>query len=152
MLMSLLKKIRDKFFPRDRRRADRMPSPELAAFFWTGGTPLEHRVRDISSTGLYLVTEDTWFPGTLIMITLQNKDASASDPERAIVVQAKVVRKGGDGAGLLFILGDANDPKRGQNLLKSGVDRKTLDRFLKGFLSESGRAIVNTVVPPRDQP
>lgn len=150
--MSLLQGFLNKFSSRERRKGDRVPAPELAAFFWTGGTPLEHRIRDISSTGLYLIAEDAWYPGTMMMITLQNKDASEDDPERAIVIQARVVRKGDDGAGLFFVFPDSDDPRRGQNLLKSGVDRKTLNRFLKGFLSESGRAVVNSVLPPQGKP
>jgi c-di-GMP-binding flagellar brake protein YcgR len=150
MLMSLLKRIRDKFFSSDRRRSDRILVPELAAYFWTGGTPLEHRIRDISATGLYLVTEDTWFPGTLMMITLQNKDAAEDDPQRAVVIQTRVVRRNEDGVGLVFIFVDAKDHRPSQNLLKGGADRRTLERFLKGFLSESGRAVVNSVVPPEE--
>ncbi len=147
--MSLLKTIRDKFFSSDRRRAARMPAPELAAYFWTGGTPLEHRIQDISSTGLYLVTPDSWYPGTLVMITLQNKDADETDPLRSVVIQTRVVRRNSDGVGLTFVFTDADDPRRGEILLKGGADRKTVEKFLKGFLSESGRAIVNSVLPPK---
>jgi PilZ domain len=148
--MSPLQGFLDKLFSRSRfkRRADRISAPELAAYFWTGGTPLQHRIRDISATGLYLITEDSWYPGTLMMVTLQNNDAAEDDPNRAIVVQAKVVRKGEDGVGLAFVLPDISDPRRGRDLLKSGVDRKALDKFLKGFFSESGRAVVHNVTPP----
>ncbi len=146
--MSLLQRIRDKFFSNDRRRSDRMEAPELAAYFWTGGTPLEHRIRDISATGLYLITEDTWFPGTMCMITLQNKDAAEDDPHRAVVIQTRVVRRNEDGVGLLFLFSDSNEVRRGQNPLRGGTDRKTVEKFLKGFLSDSGRVIVHNVLPP----
>ena len=146
--MSPLGSFLGKVFSRDRRRADRLPAPELAAYFWTGAAPLEHPIRDISSTGLFLVTTDTWFPGTLMMITLQHNSSAEGDAKRAIVIQTRVVRRDDDGVGLAFIFVDRSDSRRGKILLKGGADRKTLDTFLKGFVADQGRAIVNTVVPP----
>jgi hypothetical protein len=148
--MSPLSGFLGKLFSRDRRRADRLSAPELAAYFWTGGAPVEHSIRDISSTGLYLVTEETWFPGTLIMMSLQKKDAPEDDPDRTIIIQTRAVRRGEDGVGLVFVPSNSNDSRRGENLLKSGADRKSLERFLAGFRTESGRAIVHSVVPPSE--
>jgi hypothetical protein len=42
----------------DPRRVSREPAPGLAAHFWTGAAPEAHRVRDVSSSGLYLVTDE----------------------------------------------------------------------------------------------
>jgi hypothetical protein len=148
--MSPLSGLFGKLFSRDRRKSDRLPAEELAAFYWTGAAPAEHTVRDISSTGLFLITEETWFPGTLIMLTLQKKDTPEGEPNRSIIIQTKAVRHGEDGVGLLFVFSESNDSRRGENLLKSGADRKSLDKFLKGFRLESGRAVVHSVVPPSD--
>jgi hypothetical protein len=148
--MKTLKELFEQMFNRDRRRANRQPASELSAFYWTGAAPAQHRIRDISPTGLYLVTEERWYPGTLIMMTLQNARAAEESPERSISVQSKAVRWGADGVGLEFILLDTRDPRRGQNVLKEGVDRKSLERFLQGFNAESGCAVVDGVrVPPR---
>ena len=35
----------------------------MAAYYWNGAAPKAHTVRDISSTGLYVVTEERWYPG-----------------------------------------------------------------------------------------
>ncbi len=54
----------------DKRGGDRKPAPGLIAHFWTGGPPKSQPVRDISATGLYVVTEERWYLGTQIRITL----------------------------------------------------------------------------------
>src|ERR1019366_451978 len=54
------------------RQAPRHPAPGLEAFYWDGLPPSPHDVRDISSTGLYLVTDERWYPGTLVLMTLQH--------------------------------------------------------------------------------
>src|SRR5580658_8966559 len=125
--MKGLRSLLDKVFSREQRRAERLPASELAAFYWTGASPVEHDIRDISSTGLYLVTEERWYPGTLIMMTLQKKDGPEDAPGRSIAVQSKAVRWGSDGVGLEFLLPETNDKRRGQSLLADGVDRKSLD-------------------------
>jgi hypothetical protein len=98
----------------DRRRTERYTAPHLAAYYWTGAQTPPHSVRDISSTGTYLVTEDRWHPGTLLMITLQ-KPATAADnrSSRSIRVQSKVIRSGTDGVGLAFVFLGSADPRNG---------------------------------------
>jgi len=152
MSMSGWKGIFGKLFSRDRRHAERLPSPDLAAFFWTGAAPVEHGIRDISSTGLYLVTEERWYPGTLVMMTLQKKDTSAESPDRSISIQSKAVRWGDDGVGLEFVPKDGKSQGGSKNLLLEGADRKTLDRFLQDFQSERGSAVINRITPPAGQP
>jgi hypothetical protein len=145
--MSLLKRLFGKMFSRDQRRADRLPASELSAFYWTGAAPAQHLIRDISSTGLYLVTEERWYPGTLVMMTLQKAEGAPEDSERSIAVQSKAVRWGTDGVGLEFVLTDGRD-RRNQNKLSGGVDRKSLERFLEGLSAENGRATVDQVETP----
>lgn len=146
--MSLLKSVFGKLFSQERRRAERLPYPELAAHYWNGGSPSEHNIRDISSTGLFLLTEERWYPGTLLVMTLQKKDRAEDDAERSISVQSKAVRWASDGVGLEFILPELSDPRRGQAMLAEGVDRKSLEKFLKGFSTDNGSAVVDAVVRP----
>lgn len=106
---------------------------------------MEHSIRDISSTGLFLVTEERWYPGTVVMMTLQKKGVPVDSPDRSIAVQSRAVRWGEDGVGLQFVLPEANDRKRGMNLLEDGADRRTLEKFLEGFRSENGSARVDRI-------
>jgi hypothetical protein len=146
--MAFWQSLLGKIFSSERRRASRKSAPRLAAFFWTGGAPVEHEIRDISSTGLYLVTEERWYPGTVVIMTLQKRSEPPDSPNRSIAVQSKAVRWGEDGVGLQFVLPDGNNHRRGQNLLEEGVDRRTLEKFLDGFQTETGSARVERVERP----
>ena len=89
--------------PQDQRKSPRKPAPGLFAYFWTGGSPLAHSVRDISATGLYVVGEDRWYPGTLVQMTLATAESEEQSPSSAVTVLARVVRHGNDGVGLEFV-------------------------------------------------
>jgi hypothetical protein len=88
---------------RDRRKADRRDAPELVAHYWDGACPVEHTIRNISRNGVYLLTEQRWYPGTMILLTLQRKNTFDDDANRSITVQSRVVRSGSDGVGLAFV-------------------------------------------------
>jgi hypothetical protein len=118
----------ERFWSPDPRRAPRDPSPRLAAYYWTGAAPQAHSIRDISSTGLYIVTEERWYPGTLVLMTLQRTDDGEEVTERSVAVLSRAVRWGEDGVGLQFILPKGQDMQR-----NDGADKKTLDKFLHGL-------------------
>jgi hypothetical protein len=108
----------------ERRSTERQRAPRLAAYYWNGAHAAPHRVRDISSTGLYLLTEERWHPGTVLMITLQKTDTDADARfSRSIRMQAKVVRWGDDGVGLTFLFTTKESP------LADGADRKAFIAF-----------------------
>lgn len=114
----------------DRRRASRQPLPGLVAYYWTGSAPRAYQIADISSTGFYLLTEERWFPGTMVLMTLQRTDSSGKNLDDSVAVQSRVVRWGSDGLGLAFVVSRSIDPSNGDSLRENGVDRKTLERFL----------------------
>jgi len=103
--------------PSDPRKAPRSALPWLVAYFFTGGRPVAHGIRDISATGVYVFTEDRWYPGTVIRITLTDKRNPSS--ERSLTINAKVVRSAEDGVGFQFVLKDEKDSR---NASASGVD------------------------------
>jgi hypothetical protein len=113
------------------KRAPREHMPRLAAYYWTGDAPKPHSIRDISSSGLYVVTEERWYPGTLILMTLQEKDNGEKITEHSISVHSRAVRWGNDGVGLQFIPQDAPGVQKGLESLPNGAKRKDLERFLK---------------------
>ena len=88
----------------ERRQGRRRKSLPLVAYYWDGANPVAHQVRDASQTGLFLLTEHRWYPGTVLAMTLQHTAVGAEDPQRAIAVNARVVRTGDDGVGFEFIL------------------------------------------------
>ncbi len=115
----------ERWWSPDPRKAPRDPAPGLAAYYWTGGPSTAHEIRDISSTGLYVVTEERWYPGTLVLMTLQNTAFGEEVAERTICVHSRAVRWGKDGVGLQFVLQKSDDSTMG------AADRKALDKFLQ---------------------
>ena len=119
----------ERWWSPDPRKAPREPAPGLAAYYWSGGSPQAHSVKDISSTGLYMVTEERWYPGTLVLMTLQDTEGGQESAERSIQVHSRAVRCGSDGVGLQFMLSRSKDAN-GKTLV-DGVDQKELERFLQ---------------------
>ena len=119
--------------------AKRFPQPGLQAYYWTGGAPRACSVGNISSSGMYVFTDERWLSGSTIPMTLQRAGVPGSDPEDWIAVVTQVVRSGPDGYGLAFVFtraaklfGDEIPPER-------VADIKALKRFLKQLKLQGGR-------------
>jgi hypothetical protein len=122
----------------DLRKATRELLPGVAAYYWTGAAPKAHSVKDISSTGLYVVTEERWYPGTLILMTLQVEGRGEEMVEHSIAVHSRAVRWGSDGVGLQFILQNTPAASMGANPLAHGVDKNELDQFIALLRKDRG--------------
>jgi hypothetical protein len=112
--------------PPEPRKAARTAVDGLTAYFWTGGVSVAHTIRNISSTGLYVLTEERWYPGTLIQMTLKKAGCGSSEAVCSISVMVKVNRWGNDGVGLSFVV---RDQRYSQEEVQ-GANREELDRFL----------------------
>jgi hypothetical protein len=121
----------ERWWSPDPRKAPRETVPGLAAYYWTGGPPEAHSIRDVSSTGLYVVTEERWYPGTLVLMTLQTSAGTEQTAERTICVHSRAVRWGNDGVGLQFVLPKSQDQIAGMTPLMAAADKRELDRFLQ---------------------
>ena len=94
----------------DRRTARRKRWPRLVAYDSTGDALEVHGVKDLSATGLYLITEERWPLGAHVIMTLQRTDGLDDDPRnKTITVQLRVVRWGADGVGLAFVQSEAEE-------------------------------------------
>lgn len=121
----------DRWWSPDPRRAPREAAPGLAAYYWNGSAPEPHGIRDISSSGLYVVTEERWYPGTLVLMILQQTDKGEEMAERSIAVLSRAVRWGQDGVGLQFVLAEDKTGKQADAASALGADRKEFERFLQ---------------------
>lgn len=115
----------------DRRGSKRHPLPGLVAYYWTGGAPQAFHIADISTNGLYLLTDERWFPGTMILMTLQRTNTDGDDPDDFISVLTKVIRWGTEGVGLSFVPSNTVDLNSGEPLPETGVGKKALHRFIQ---------------------
>ncbi len=119
--------------PPEPRSAPRVVVPGLIAFFFTGGTPTPHEVRDISASGLYIVTSERWYIGTVIRLTLT--DRHNPNAERSLTVNARVARRGEDGVGFEFLL-EGNKLRGGIHVRpdhRTGVGINRLKGFIEGL-------------------
>lgn len=115
----------------ERRYAERRRAPQLAAYYWNGAHAEPHNIRDISTSGIYLLTTERWLPGTLVMLTLQRTiDKSEAKAARAIRVQSKVVRADRDGVAFIFVFANAADSYEGRDQI-CGADREAFREFAK---------------------
>ena len=119
--------------PGDPRKVGRSEVEGLIAYFFTGGAPEAHQVREVSATGLYVVTAERWYPGTIIRMTLTKPDVGQAPDDRSITIQTRAVRWGNDGVGLEFLVDDPQASRQRQQILLGGVSGKQLKRFLKGI-------------------
>jgi len=94
----------------DRRAARRKRWPRLVAYDSMGGTLEVHGVKDLSSTGLYLITAERWPLGAPVTMTLQRTDGIDDNMHNnTITVQLRVIRWGHDGVGLAFVQSEMED-------------------------------------------
>jgi hypothetical protein len=100
----------------DRRRDRRHMIPGSVAYF-SIGSPQAQQVRDISTDGFYVRTQDRWTKGTSLLVGLEIVNPMSREVEAMISVRSKVVRTGLDGVGFVYdderahrdrILGAAN--------------------------------------------
>lgn len=110
------------------RRGTREKTPPLVAYFWDGGDPVAHKVKNISSTGFFLDTTERWLIGTLIMMTLQRTSMDPDTPGCSVIAMSKVIHHGEDGVGLAFIPVESSGAPAGPG--SHAADRRTLDKFL----------------------
>jgi hypothetical protein len=121
----------------DRRKTPRKLVDNLTASFWTGGFPTVDTVRDVSLSGLFVITAERWYPGTLLRMTLTIANDIEEAFERSICVCAEVIRWGNDGVGLRFAVDDGRMKGQGKNLPAEGANRRQLDEFLRGLLQDA---------------
>ncbi|MGD0940883.1 MAG: PilZ domain-containing protein [Terracidiphilus sp.] len=115
--------------PVEPRKNVRESVPGLTAYFFTGGNSVPQTVRDISSTGLFVVTEERWYPGTLVQMTLKKTDEGTPRTEHSISLTVKSLRWGNDGVGVAFILRDPRNPTY-DSIHAQGATRAEMDQFL----------------------
>lgn len=92
---------------KEQRASIRRQASELAAYVGPEEEPKKLQVGDISSTGVYLRTEERWDPGTKVALTLQRNGPAEHREDKRVEVEADAVRWGKDGVALEFAFPEA---------------------------------------------
>ena len=132
-LMSGLSRWLDSGEANMKKRAPRFTEPSFVVYYWDGPVPEGRQIRDISTSGAYIITSERWYVGTIVRLILQGyKTAPQPDgsivPSRSISIPARVARHGSDGPGVEFIF-------------SSPAEKKNLEAFVMAMpRPEPGRA------------
>jgi len=116
-----------------RPRHERRPVPDFFVYFDDGAAPKSAEIKDISSTGVYLLTGERWLPGTHVQLTLQRRGAFEEDANRRVRLKSRTVRWGNDGVGLAFTLPADIDFDLWEAVLQDAADRTPTGNILPPF-------------------
>lgn len=127
--------------PTQPRKAQRESLSGLTAYFFTGGAPVGHAVRDISASGMYVFTDERWYPGTVVRMTLT--DRLQPTAEHSLTLNMAVMRCGCDGVGLQFLT-RPEPSRRGrqaapQDVMGATADEWQIAQFLQRFRREKDK-------------
>ncbi|MGA7858749.1 MAG: PilZ domain-containing protein [Terracidiphilus sp.] len=128
-------------------RAERRQSPGLSAYHWTGSTPRQDDIRDISCTGVFLLTEERWNPGTVVSLTLQKKGPPEESPDRRVTLQARSVRWDKNGVGLSFVPPKDLDAGLWASLAATIPNELEPDDVLREFRMAEALAFLRRICP-----
>lgn len=145
--MSLSLMTSDQSMSYNRRRATRRNAPDLAAYHWNGAQPHLVDVRDISSSGVFLLTQETWLPGEMVSLTLQRRGPLEGDLERRVHVQARTVRRDEKGVGLSFVFPAGVDLRLWDSPLMTSTSRCDPEDVLREFRVAEALAFLERLCP-----
>ena len=109
--------------PDTAERAERRAVHRFASYRWGGNDLKQEAVKNISQTGVYILTEERLPLGTLLFLVMQKQGPLEMDPERRIETRARVVRRGEDGVGLAFVWDDDPESSQWESLRKSVTEQ-----------------------------
>lgn len=119
----------EKFLAPDSGRAERRQPEDFIAYYWSNSTLKEDPIKDVSATGVYIVTNERWAPGAVVSLTLQRQGALERHRGRRITTRARAVRTGDDGVGLAFIVPSDHDGRIWDGLVENLVEQAKLSEM-----------------------
>jgi hypothetical protein len=143
-----LKQWLNRSFPTKQRLGTRRPAGGFAAGHWTDSGLKRDVIRDISATGLYLLTRDRWQPGTPVSLTLQRAGFQGENLERQITLQARAVRCHEEGVGLAFDIPPGVEPQLWVNLVESSTNDATPGDIVGPFKLAKSLAFLSRISAP----
>ncbi|MBV8808172.1 MAG: pilus assembly protein [Acidobacteriaceae bacterium] len=140
--------LRETLLGRDDRAA-RYYNPGMVAYYWDGGAPKAHALKDISSTGAYVYAKELWCIGTIITLTLQMDAAhlEQGSPVPFVVMRGRIVRYTPDGAGIQFMLSREEERRALRKFLyTAGLNESPGRNGFGGAGGNRGQALVELAV------
>src|ERR1700761_5361735 len=133
----------------NRRKAIRRDIGGYAAGYWAGSDLRQDAIRDISATGVYLLTRERWQPGTPVVLILHRTGLQTTDyATESINMPARAVRCCKDGIGFAFDIPSEVDPRLWINLVERARHESTSDDVVAPFKTAKALAFLSRVCGP----
>jgi hypothetical protein len=115
----------------------------------SSGVPRAFEVDNVSSSGIYLITEERWPTGSVISLSMQREGPHETHIDQQIQFQAETARWGANGIGLAFVLPTGMDLRlwEGQTT-KAGTRRTSPEYVLREFKMARALAFLGRISPP----
>jgi hypothetical protein len=156
-----------------RRISLRRSTLEFTAGQWVGLAFQQYKIRDISATGLYLVTKERWPQGTQLRLTLQRSvdsepnaqlwpygapvpltlqkaGAQNASSESQVTLRARVVRTGEDGIGMAFVLPADVDSKLWSKVIEMASSETPPDDIIGPFKMAKSMIFLSRISAPAE--
>jgi hypothetical protein len=132
----------------NRRTAARRPAQGFAAGHSTGSALQHDAIRDISATGVYLLTRERWQSGTSVALTLHRAGRQNDNLQSQITLKARAVRCGEDGVGLAFEIPAGVDQRLWTRLVETSPVESSADDIVGPFKMAKALAFLSRVSAP----
>ena len=133
--------------PPKTRMGLRHPAPRFSVLHWSGTAMKQDAIKDISASGVYVLTEDRWEPGTPVDLTLHREDLVDAGPDHEFTLHAKAVRAGQDGVAFAFNLPNDIDPPAWVSLVEGASGEASPDDIIWPFKTAKAVSFLNHLCP-----
>lgn len=138
-------------YEKDRRKGRRIPIPDLVAYDLSWDEPKPMEVVDVSATGVFLITEERWPSGSLVLLSLQREGPMETGTERRIQLHADPVRYGRNGVGLSFVLPTGMDPQLWERPPRDHLRCSEPEYVVQEFRLARALAFLGRISPPAQE-
>lgn len=104
-------------------------------------------VANISRSGAYLLTKEPCSPGEIQSLTLQRWGTVETDSSRRATVQARVIRRDGNGVGVQFLMPCGSDLHLWQSAIKAKVPQTEPEDVVREFRLAAAIAFLGRLAP-----
>ena len=115
----------------ERRKIIRLVLQGLQAYEADGESTKRYTVRDICPPGLYIQTDRQWQEGDALSLVLVKENATDSDHEHSVSIQARVIRRDSEGVGVAFVFPEGTEFQPWQRAKTKRSDESEADFILR---------------------
>ncbi len=136
----------------EQRGSIRRPAKDLVAYVGEKGAERKLEVDNISSSGVYVRTEERWEPGSEVTLSLQQNGPVSELPDRHVRVEASTVWHGKDGMGLKFKLPQGMQLDLWESAVSGDASQSGPDYIVHEMRIAQALGVVRSLCPQAAEP